>query len=100
MGDIELAARFDRIDLNGTEVMGGSSNGWTFGVNYYATRNLKFQLNYSYVDNDKYANAFGQAAVGYKSNGEIAYKPEEVDELLGKGGNAYGILGLRIQLNF
>lgn len=99
-GDIELAARFDRIDLNGTEVMGGSSNGWTFGVNYYATRNLKFQLNYSYVDNDKYANAFGQAAVGYKSNGEIAYKPEEVDESLGKGGNAYGILGLRIQLNF
>ena len=99
-GDIELAARFDRIDLNGTEVMGGSSNGWTFGVNYYATRNLKFQLNYSYVDNDKYANAFGQAAVGYKSNGEIAYKPEEVDELLGKGGNAYGILGLRIQLSF
>ena len=27
----------------------------------------------------------------YKSNGEIAYKPEEVDESLGKGGNAYGI---------
>lgn len=46
------------------------------------------------------SNAFGQAAVGYKSNGEIAYKPEEVDESLGKGGNAYGILGLRIQLNF
>lgn len=99
-GDIELAARFDRIDLNGTKVMGGSANGWTFGANYYATRNLKFQLNYSFVDNDKYANASGQAAVGYKSNGELAYKPEEVDESLGKGGNAYGILGLRIQLNF
>lgn len=78
-GDIELAARFDRIDLNGTEVMGGSANGWTFGVNYYATRNLKMQLNYSYVDHDKYANASGTA---------------------GEEGNAYGILGLRIQLNF
>lgn len=78
-GDIELAARFDRIDLNGTEVMGGSANGWTFGVNYYATRNLKAQLNYSYVDHDKYANAAGTA---------------------GEGGDAYGILGLRIQLNF
>lgn len=99
-GDIELAARFDRIDLNGTDIMGGSANGWTLGVNYYANRNLKVQLNYSYVDNDKYANAFGQAAVGYKSNGEIAYKPEEVDGALGKGGNAYGILGMRIQLNF
>lgn len=78
-GDIELAARFDRIDLNGTEVTGGSANGWTFGVNYYATRNLKMQLNYSYVDHDKYANASGTA---------------------GEEGNAYGILGLRIQLNF
>lgn len=78
-GDIELAARFDRIDLNGTEVTGGSANGWTFGVNYYATRNLKAQLNYSYVDHDKYANASGTA---------------------GEEGNAYGILGLRIQLNF
>lgn len=78
-GDIELAARFDRIDLNGTEVTGGSANGWTFGVNYYATRNLKAQLNYSYVDHDKYANAAGTA---------------------GEGGDAYGILGLRIQLNF
>lgn len=78
-GDIELAARFDRIDLNGTEVMGGSANGWTFGVNYYATRNLKMQLNYSYVDHDKYANAAGTTE---------------------EGGDAYGILGLRIQLNF
>lgn len=78
-GDIELAARFDRIDLNGTEVTGGSANGWTFGVNYYATRNLKMQLNYSYVDHDKYANASGTA---------------------GEESNAYGILGLRIQLNF
>ena len=61
-GDINWQPVFDRIDLNGTEVMGGSSNGWTFGVNYYATRNLKFQLNYSYVDNDKYANAFGRGS--------------------------------------
>lgn len=99
-GDIEVAARFDRIDLNGNEVKGGSANGWTVGVNYYANRNLKIQLNYSYVDNDKYANAFGEAAVGYKSNGEVAYKPEEIDESLGKGGNAYGILALRLQLNF
>lgn len=78
-GDIELAARFDRIDLNGTEVTGGSANGWTFGVNYYATRNLKMQLNYTYVNHDRYADALGTA---------------------GEEGNAYGILGARIQLNF
>ncbi len=99
-GDIELAARFDRIDLNATDVKGGSANGWTFGVNYYATSFFKVQLNYSYVNNDKYATAFGQAPVGYKANGELAYNGSEVDESMGKGGNAYGILGVRLQLNF
>lgn len=99
-GDIELAARFDRIDLNATDVKGGSANGWTFGVNYYATHHFKIQLNYSYVDHDKYANAFGSAAVGYNENGEIAYTASEVDESQGKGGNAYGILGVRLQLSF
>lgn len=99
-GDLELAARFDRIDLNGTQVKGGSANGLTLGLNYYATRNLKLQLNYSYVDNDKYADAFNSAAVGYNSSGEKVYDGEKVDENSGKGGNAYGILGLRMQLNF
>lgn len=99
-GDVELAARFDRLDLNGNLVNGGCSNSWTLGATYYATKNLKVQLNYSYVNHDKYANAFGSAAVGYKSNGEVAYQPEDVDESLGKGGNAYGFLGIRFQLNF
>lgn len=96
-GDVELAARFDRIDLNGNLVNGGASNGWTLGATYYATRNLKLQLNYSYVSHDKYANAAGSAAVGVKTDGELTKDPEEV---VGKGGNDYGILGLRIQLKF
>lgn len=99
-GDVELAARYDCLDLNGSMIKGGSSNGWTLGATYYATKNLKVQLNYSYVDHDKYANAFGSAAVGYKSSGEVAYQPEDVDESLGAGGNAYGILAMRFQLNF
>lgn len=57
-GDIELAARFDRIDLNGTAVTGGTADGWTVGVNYYATRNLKMQANYSYVDHNEGENAY------------------------------------------
>lgn len=76
--------------------MGGLFNGWIFGVNYYVIWNFKFQFNYLYVDNDKYVNVFGQVVVGYKLNGEIVYKFEEVDELLGKGGNVYGILGFCI----
>lgn len=96
-GDVELAARFDRLDLNGNLINGGRSNSLTLGATYYITRNLKAQLNYSYVNHDKYANANGTAAVGVMSNGQVAYKPEDVS---GKGGNDYSILGLRLQLNF
>ena len=96
-GDVELAARFDRLDLNGNLIKGGTSDGWTVGATYYVNRNLKLQLNYSYVAHDKYANAYGAAAVGVMENGQIAYKPEDV---AGEGGNDYGILGLRIQLKF
>jgi phosphate-selective porin OprO/OprP len=39
-------------------------------------------------------------AHGYNSSGEKVYDGEKVDENSGKGGNAYGILGLRMQLNF
>ncbi len=99
-GDVEVALRYDKTDLNGELIQGGSMNGWSAGVNYYANRYLKLQLNYSYVDHDKYANAFGQAYVGYKSNGELANKAADVDESKGKGGNAYGILGLRVQVSF
>ncbi len=99
-GDVELALRYDRLDLNGTAVKGGSSEGWTVGVNYYATRYVKFQLNYSYISQDKYANAMGLAYVGYDSAGELTRKPAEVDESKGKASNAYGILGVRFQVSF
>ncbi len=99
-GDLEVALRYEKTDLNGDLIRGGSVEGWSMGINYYATHNLKLQLNYSYVDHDKYANAFGQAAVGYKSNGELAYQAADVDEAKGKGGNSYGILALRLQVSF
>ena len=99
-GDIELAARFDRLDMNGKSVKGGDSKGYTLGINYYASKNLKFQLNYSYVDHDKYANAGGTVAVGYKSATQVTKVPSEVIESFGKVGNDYSIVTLRAQLNF
>jgi len=99
-GDIEVAARFDRLDMNGTNVKGGQSNGYTLGVNYYASKNLKFQLNYSYVDHDKYANGAGSYGVGYDNLGVVTKDPSKVDKNMGKVGNDYSIVTLRAQLNF
>lgn len=56
-GDVELALRFDRLDMNGKEIKAGASNQYTAGVNYYINENLKLQLNYYYITHDSFADA-------------------------------------------
>ena len=99
-GDLEVAARYDRLDMNGTNVKGGQSDAFTLGVNYYASKHLKFQLNYSYVNHDKYANAGETVGVGYDNEGQVTKVASKVDESYGKVGNDYSIVTLRAQLNF
>lgn len=52
--DIELALRFDRLDMNGKVIKGGVSNQYTAGMNYYINENLKVQLNYYYITHKDY----------------------------------------------
>lgn len=99
-GDLELVARFDRIDLNGTNIKGGSSNQYTAGFNYYLNENLKLQFNYSYITHDKYANGAGTAAIGYDAEGNLAYSPADVDLSKGKPKNNYSSFNFRFQLRF
>lgn len=96
-GDVELAARFDRLDLNGKTVKGGEANNYTVGINYYLNRNFKIQLNYSYMMHDKYANADGDALVGKDKDGNATSKP---DEVMGDGGNDFSSWSIRFQLRF
>lgn len=99
-GDIELSARYEQLDLNGVNVKGGRSTGCTFGVNYYANKNLRVGLNYSYVTHDKYANGAGAAFVGYDSQMAPTVELSKVDYKFGEPGNNYGIISARIQLDF
>ena len=60
-GAWEIAARYSYINLNDFDR--GQTNGqtgqYTIGLNYYATNNVKFMLNYSYVNHDRYADGSG-----------------------------------------
>jgi len=82
-GDVELALRFDRLDMNDKEIKGGASNQYTAGVNYYVNENLKLQLNYYYITHDRFASADGEINI-----------PES------QSGNNYNSLNLRVQLRF
>ena len=99
-GDVELAARLDRINMNGHDIHGGSSNQYTLGVNYYVNENLKLQFNYSYITHDKFANANGTAFIGYDTNSKLVSSPDQVDIAKGKPQNNYNSFNFRVQLRF
>lgn len=99
-GDVELTLRYDFINLNDKAIMGGSAEGYTAGVNFYASRNFKFQLNYSYLNHDRYANGKGKLYVGHAINSTLTKDPTKVVDAAGKAGNDYSQLGIRCEINF
>lgn len=101
-GELEIAFRFDYLDLNDevAGIYGGSANGYTLGLNYYVNTNVKLMLNYSYLNHDRYANGKGKLFVGHDSNGDLTKDPFEVVEAKGDGGDDYGQLQFRIEIDF
>ena len=101
-GEMEVAFRFDYIDLNDAKanIFGGAANAYTLGLNYYANTNVKFMLNYSYLDHDRYANGKGKLYVGHDINGDLTKDPTQVVEAEGKAGDDYGQLQFRIEIDF
>jgi len=101
-GDIEVALRYDYINLNDTkaQIMGGSANGYTAGVTYHVNPNVKFMVNYSYIDHDRYANGKGKLYVGTDADGNLTKDYTEVTESAGKAGDDYGFVQFRIEIDF
>jgi phosphate-selective porin OprO/OprP len=101
-GDIEIAARYDYINLNDTKakIMGGSANGYTAGATYHVNPNVKFMLNYSYINHDRYANGKGKLYCGTDENGLPTKDYTKVTEAEGKGGDDYGLIQARIEIDF
>ncbi|MCK7581877.1 MAG: OprO/OprP family phosphate-selective porin [Chromatiales bacterium] len=75
--------------------MGGSANGYTAGVTYHANPNVKFMINYSYIDHDRYANGRGKLFVGKDENGDLTRDYTKVVDDDGKAGDDYGFMSVQ-----
>ncbi len=97
--DVEVTFRYDYLNANDPDagVYGGSMEGYSFGVNYWATGNVKFLLTYTIVDHDIYANGDGLYFVGYDSNGDKTTDPWKVES--GKG-EVFGFVNFRMAVFF
>jgi phosphate-selective porin OprO/OprP len=101
-GELEVAFRYDYADANdfAAEVYGGSAEGYTAGLNYYFNPNVKFMMNYSYINNDRYANGKGKLYVGYDEQGNLTKDPALVTAPQGEGGDDFGFMSFRIEIDF
>lgn len=99
-GDVELTFRYDNIDMNDKDIYGGAAEAYTAGINFYAAKNIRFMMNYSYVNHDRYASGKGKLFVGHDLTGALTKDPKQVADPKGKAGDDFGMLGVRFEINF
>ncbi|MGN1262559.1 MAG: OprO/OprP family phosphate-selective porin [Prevotella sp.] len=71
-GNLELAARVSHINLNDWHderayITGGEAYAWSASLNWYPVNNIVVGLNYTFMNNDKYADSKGQITCNGKS---------------------------------
>ena len=106
-GDVELALRYEYVDMNDYEgranaeaIYGGSAELFGAGLNFYFGKNVKVALNYQYVNNDRYANGKGKLYCGLDAAGNPTKDFTQVAMGEGDAGVNYHMLLARFQIAF
>lgn len=93
-GNLELSAHYSTVNLNDfhdakSVITGGQARAYSLSLNWYPKSTLLVGLNYTYMDNDKYADAKGNVTVQGKKLRD-AYK----------SGIDFSVLQLRLMASF
>ena len=105
-GDVELALKYEFLDMNDYEgrganaIYGGSAELYGAALNFYLGKNVKMALNYQYVNNDRYANGKGKLYVGLDADGNATKDFTQVAAADGQAGVNYHMLLARFQVAF
>ena len=106
-GDVELALKYEFLDMNDYEgrssdvaIFGGSAELYGAALNFYIGKNVKMALNYQYVNNDRYANGKGKLYVGLDADGNKTKDYTKVVNDAGDAGVNYHMLLARFQVAF
>ena len=106
-GDVELALKYEFLDMNDYEgrssdvaIFGGSAELYGAALNFYIGKNVKMALNYQYVNNDRYANGKGKLYVGLDADGNPTKDFTKVAAPDGEAGVNYHMLLARFQVAF
>ena len=99
-GDVELVLRYDYLDLNDKDVLGGSGQNYTAGLNFYINNFFKFAINFQHSCNDRYANGKGKLLIGHDASGKPTADYKQAVDPKGKGGVSFNMLAVRFEIDF
>lgn len=101
-GDIEFAVRYDYMDANDEDagIFGGAAEGYTAGLTWRVNPNVKFMLNYSYLNHDRYANGKGKLYIYEDANGVKYTDVSGMNIPEGDAGEKFHMLGIRAEIDF
>ena len=93
-GSLEIAGRVSHINMNDFHderayITGGEAMSYAAALNWMPVRNVVIGLNYTYMDNDKYADSKGQITMNGKALSEAM--PDGID---------FHICQLRVMVSF
>jgi len=101
-GGLELAFRYSYVNANDKDasVFGGAGESYTLGMTYYANTNVKFMLNYNYLNHDRYANGKGKLYIYEDESGKKYKDITNLNVPAGEAGDDFGFISARIEVDF
>ncbi len=101
-GDLELAFRYSYVNANDKDanIFGGAGESYTLGLTYFANTNIKFMLNYNYLNHDRYANGKGKLYIYEDESGKKYKDITDLNIPPGKAGDDFGFISARIEVDF
>jgi len=73
IGAWQVALRFSSLDLTDEDILGGEEDNFTFGLNWYATRNIRFSANYVNVLEVDGGPASGDDPESYQIRSQVEF---------------------------
>ncbi len=95
-GNLEISGRISTIDINDASdsralIMGGAATNYTLALNWFPCRNILVGLDYTFVDNDKYADDKGDITYNGVALADCAEWQNGID---------FGMTQLRLMVSF
>ena len=101
-GEIQLAVMYGFVNATDEKagIYGGAGNSYSIGLTYFLNANIRFKLDYNYINHDKYANGNGKLYIYEDAQGNKYTDPEGLNVDDSQLGDDIKFISFRAEMDF